>query len=308
MPAERSEAVSPEALIQRVEELTAQVEQLPDPVARRAAEDLVSAVIEMYGQGLTRIVEILDEDESAGEVKQRLVDDGVVASLMLIHDLYPVPVEERVTEALDNVRPYMESHGGNVELVSLEEGVARIRLEGSCDGCPASSSTLELAIKTALEETAPDLLGIEVEGIEQDLLNPVVVTGTPLPDGGAGRRAERRPCGHDAGSARDLRLARAERRGRRARRGPAHQDRGARHADRRGPGRGLAARLPRRLPELPGIDRGAELDEGMLTCPSCDRRYFLPRAGRSLDDEKLHLGPVPLLASDTEGVRVALAR
>ncbi len=52
----------------------------------------------------------------------------------------------------------------------------------------------------------------------------------------------------------------------------------------------------------------AELDEGMLTCPSCDRRYFLPRAGRSLDDEKLHLGPVPLLASDTEGVRVALAR
>ena len=75
-------------------------------------------------------------------------------------------------EALDNVRPYMESHGGNVELVSLEDGVARIRLEGSCDGCPASSSTLELAIKTALEETAPDLLGIEVEGIEQDLLEP----------------------------------------------------------------------------------------------------------------------------------------
>jgi hypothetical protein len=75
----------------------------------------------------------------------------------------------------------MESHGGNVELVSLEDGVVRLRLEGSCDGCPASSSTLELAIKTALEEAAPDLLGIEVEGIEQDLLDPVEVTGTPLP-------------------------------------------------------------------------------------------------------------------------------
>ena len=193
MPAERSEAVSPEALIQRVEELTAQVEQLPDPVARRTAEDLVSAVIDMYGQGLERIVEILDEDESAGEIKQQIADDGIVASLMLIHDLYPVPVEERVAEALDNVRPYMESHGGNVELVSLEEGVARIRLEGSCDGCPASSSTLELAIKTALEETAPDLLGIEVEGIEQDLLNPVVVTGTPLPMAEQSGRTRPRP-------------------------------------------------------------------------------------------------------------------
>ena len=177
----------------------------PGPGCAPTAEDLVSAVIEMYGQGLERIVEILDEDEGAGEIKQQLADDGVVASLMLIHDLYPVPVEERVAEALDNVRPYMESHGGNVELVSLEEGVARLRLEGSCDGCPASSSTLELAIKTALEEAAPDLLGIEVEGIEQDLLNPVVVTGTPLPmaeQGGERRpRPRHRPRpGHPAGT------------------------------------------------------------------------------------------------------------
>ena len=52
MPGDREGAVSPEALIQRVEELTAQVEQLPDPVARRAAEDMVDAVMEMYGQGL----------------------------------------------------------------------------------------------------------------------------------------------------------------------------------------------------------------------------------------------------------------
>ena len=54
--------------------------------------------------------------------------------------------------------------------------------------------------------------------------------------------------------------------------------------------------------------RPPQLDEGMLVCPSCERRYFLPRAGRSLDDEKLHLGPVPLLASEVDGVRVALAR
>ena len=304
MPAERSKAVSPEALIQRVEELTAQVEQLPDPVARRTAQDLVSAVIDMYGQGLERIVEVLDEDESAGEIKQQIADDGIVASLMLIHDLYPVPVEERVAEALDNVRPYMESHGGNVELVSLEEGVARIRLEGSCDGCPASSSTLELAIKTALEETAPDLLGIEVEGIEQDLLNPVVVTGTPLPmaeQNGTPSATTPAPTGtsgwHELNGEVDGlgedQLTRIEVRGTPI----------------------VVARVEGSLlayldvcPSCEASIAGAELDEGMLTCPSCDRRYFLPRAGRSLDDEKLHLGPVPLLASDSEGVRVALAQ
>jgi Fe-S cluster biogenesis protein NfuA/nitrite reductase/ring-hydroxylating ferredoxin subunit len=305
MPVERGEAVSPEALIQRVEELTAQVERIPDAGSRRAAEDLMSAVIDMYGLGLARIVETIDSEEGAAEIKQRLVDDGVVASLMLIHDLYPVPIAERVAEALDDVRPYMESHGGNVELVSLDDGVARIRLEGSCDGCPASSSTLELAIKTALEEAAPDLLGIEVEGIEQDLLDPVEVTGTPLPvvqaGGSNGASAVPAPPGssgwHELNGELDGlgedQLTRIEVGGTRI----------------------VVARVEGSLlayldscPSCGGSIAKAELDEGMLTCPTCHRRYFLPRAGRSLDDEQLHLGPVPLLASESEGVRVALAR
>jgi Fe-S cluster biogenesis protein NfuA/nitrite reductase/ring-hydroxylating ferredoxin subunit len=305
MPAEQDAAVSPETLIQRVEELTAQVEQLPDPIARRTAEDLLSAVIEMYGQGLTRIVEVLEEEEGAGAVKQKLAEDGVVGSLMLIHDLYPVPVEDRVTEALDNVRPYMESHGGNVELVSLENGVLRLRLEGSCDGCPASSSTLELAIKTALDETAPDLLGIEVEGLEQDLLNPVEMTGTPLPvvQAGGSSGPPEIPAPPGAAGWRDLngevdglgedQLARIE-------------VEGTAIVVAKVEGSLLAY-----LDSCPGCEGSiaeAQLDEGMLICPSCDRRYFLPRAGRSLDDEKLHLGPVPLLASEADGVRVALAR
>ena len=58
-------------------------------------------------------------------------------------------------EALDTVRPYMESHGGNVELVGLEDGVATLALQGSCNGCAASRATLELAIKQALDEHAP---------------------------------------------------------------------------------------------------------------------------------------------------------
>ena len=96
-------------------------------------------------------------------MRDRLVDDGVVASLLLIHGLYPVSLEERVLEALDSVRPYMESHGGDVELLGIEDGVAKMRLVGHCEGCPASEATLELAIKKALEETAPDLEGLEVE-------------------------------------------------------------------------------------------------------------------------------------------------
>ena len=136
----------------------------------------MGAVIELYGEGLERIFAALDESGDAGaELRERLSQDGVVASLMLIHDLYPVDLEARVIEALDGVRPYMESHGGNVELLGIEDGVARIRLEGSCEGCPASASTLELAIKQALDEAAPDLEGLLVEG--------VVESGSAVGDG-----------------------------------------------------------------------------------------------------------------------------
>ena len=93
----------------------------------------------MYGSGLERIVDALF---AAGEDGERLAvslaEDPLVATLLLIHDLHPVPLEERVQAALDSVRPYMESHGGNVELLSLSDGVARIHLQGSCSDCSAS--------------------------------------------------------------------------------------------------------------------------------------------------------------------------
>src|SRR5689334_20635027 len=145
---EPAERFSPEQLVARVQELTVELDSVGDPAVRARAEELISAIIELYGTGLERMASILDDaGEPGAEIRDRFSEDGVVASLMLIHGLYPVPLDERVAEALDSVRPYMESHGGNVELLGLDDGVARIRLEGSCEGCPASASTLELAIK-----------------------------------------------------------------------------------------------------------------------------------------------------------------
>ena len=70
-------------------------------------------------------------------------------------------------QALDSVRPYMESHGGNVELLGIQDGIVHLRLQGSCTSCSASSSTLELAVRQALEQAAPDLDGMDVEGVVQ---------------------------------------------------------------------------------------------------------------------------------------------
>ena len=78
------------------------------------------------------------------EALERLVEDELVASLLVLHGLHPKDTETRVVEALDEVRPYLGSHAGGVELLGVDpEGVVHLRLEGSCDGCPSSTMTVK---------------------------------------------------------------------------------------------------------------------------------------------------------------------
>ena len=84
--------------------------------------------------------------------------------ILLLHGLHPLDLETRVRQALDKVRPLLRSHGGNVELLGLAGGVARLRMLGSCDGCPSSAMTLKTAIEEAIYEKAPDVTAIEVDG------------------------------------------------------------------------------------------------------------------------------------------------
>jgi Fe-S cluster biogenesis protein NfuA len=161
-----TEHQAPEELVERVQDLLGSLDDIADPVAQHRVQELVGAVLELYGAGLERILGVLeDAGASALPIRDALLDDGIVASLLLIHGLYPIPLEERVTQALDGVRPFLASHGGNVDLVSVEDGVARLKLEGSCNGCPSSAATLEHALREAIEAAAPDLLGLEVEGV-----------------------------------------------------------------------------------------------------------------------------------------------
>ncbi len=71
-------------------------------------------------------------------------------------------LETRVEETLDEIRPYLASHGGDVNLVEVTpEKVARLQLLGACGGCPMSAMTLKFGIERLLEERIPDLAGIE---------------------------------------------------------------------------------------------------------------------------------------------------
>lgn len=149
----------------RIESLIGRIEQSSDPQGREAARELVTALLDLHGEGLARLMELIGEAGPAGErLIARIAAEPALAGLLLLHGVHPRSMQQRVGEAVESVRPYMQSHGGDVELLGIRDGVVRLRLHGNCEGCQASFLTMKVNVERAIYEAAPETAGIEVEG------------------------------------------------------------------------------------------------------------------------------------------------
>ncbi len=73
-------------------------------------------------------------------------------------------MNERIEQVLENIRPMLALHAGNIELVSFEGGVVTVRLLGTCQGCPLSSLTLKAGVEELLREAIPEVSRVEAVG------------------------------------------------------------------------------------------------------------------------------------------------
>jgi Fe-S cluster biogenesis protein NfuA/nitrite reductase/ring-hydroxylating ferredoxin subunit len=261
---------------------------IPPGRSHELAEELVRLLVGMYGEGLAHVVALL-RDRAPGLV-QELADDELVGSLLLLHDLHPVDLDTRVQGALDRVRPYLGSHAGGVTFLGVDaDGVAHLRLEGHCDGCPSSTMTVRTAIEGALREAAPDLAGIDVAGVTQPSALLQVGMGPPAgwqPPARTNDWAALPELGPPAGHAVSVEVA------------------GTRVAVCAVRGTLYAYRDACAACDA-GLD-GSTLDGAVLTCAACGAKFDVRLAGAAADGSTAHLDPLPLL-SDSAGTRVALA-
>jgi Fe-S cluster biogenesis protein NfuA len=157
----------------RVEKLLGELREAGDPASTERAEELVRLLMELYGGGLERLMELVTEKD--GALVDRIVEDQLLASLLVLHGLHPVPVERRVSEALEKVTKY----AGPVNLMGFDDqGVAHLELEHSPQGCPSTAITVKNAVEKAVLDAAPELAGVVLEGI---------VAPAPPPANGNGR-------------------------------------------------------------------------------------------------------------------------
>ena len=126
----------------------------------RAVAELDTLVQTLEREGDERalmLLELIDaihrpalERIAAGELEHPLAQ-----ALLAMYDLAPVEDELVVEEALDEVRPYIHSHGGEVDLLAVEDGVVNVSLSGACQGCAGSAMTLRRGIEGVLREHYP---------------------------------------------------------------------------------------------------------------------------------------------------------
>jgi Fe-S cluster biogenesis protein NfuA len=170
-------------LMRRIETLLQEIEQLKEPRALARSRELVKCLLDLHGSALERLLERIAASNKSGiALIDELAEDDLVAGLMLLYGLHPLDMESRVQQALEKVKPYLHSHGGNVELLGVDNGIVRLRLHGSCHGCPSSAMTLKNSIEEAIVEKAPDVVSIRVEGeTAQEITEPAQPHGFALP-------------------------------------------------------------------------------------------------------------------------------
>lgn len=150
-----------EDLARAVDEAAGKVAELDGP-ARKTAEELKDAIEAIHKAGLITIVRKMRGDDRARELLFELVDEPEVRLLLTLHGIIrPDPLTEG-RQVLDTVRPGLQSHGGDAELVKVEDGVAYIRLQGACDGCSMASVTMRNGVEEALVNGVPAIKSVEV--------------------------------------------------------------------------------------------------------------------------------------------------
>lgn len=246
--------------------------------ARERAEQLAAEVTDLYGAALERIAGLALSADA--DLADAFAADDLVASLLLVHGLHPHTVERRIADALEGVRPYLGSHGGDVHLLGVDGGIVRLQFAGSCKSCPSSAVTLELAVEDAVRTAAPEVTSIEVVAAAQDSAPDVIPAEQLL------RRVHRdghgSPGWHAVPELAEL-----------------------------SPGEVggflvagtvvLACRIGSdilgyrdRCPACTDSMAGAALHDNVLTCPQCDTDFDVVHAGHQIDGG-LHLEPIPVL-------------
>jgi Fe-S cluster biogenesis protein NfuA len=153
--------------IQSIDGLMSKVESAADPSLRADMRELLRILMDLYGTGVERMLELIHASADGDRVIERLGRDELVSGLLVLHGLHPLDIHDRIVAAIDTARSQAKSHGAEVELLGIEEGAVRVRVQINGHGCGSSGEGVKKIIEDAVYRVAPDVTSLVIEGVEQ---------------------------------------------------------------------------------------------------------------------------------------------
>jgi len=171
--------------MQRIGGLVQEIEAIADPAVRAATKGLVQSLMDLHGAALEKALDIVaDAGEPGMSIINRLGRDALVSSVLILYGLHPEDIETRVAKAVDRLRPQLRKQGCEVELLGVNDGAIRLRVETGSHTCGSTVKTARATLEEAMYDAAPDMTSLVIEGLEEKPASGFValdkLVGTPV--------------------------------------------------------------------------------------------------------------------------------
>ena len=154
--------------MQRIGALVQEIESIADPAVRATAKNLMQSLMDLHGAALEKALDIVaDAGEPGMNIIDRLGRDSLVSSVLILYGLHPEDLETRVVKAVERIRPQLRKQGCEVELLGINDGAIRLRVETGSHTCGSTAKTLQATVEGAMYDAAPDLTSLIIEGFEE---------------------------------------------------------------------------------------------------------------------------------------------
>ena len=159
--------------VRHLGEMVNELDRMPDGPEKSRAREILQLLMEVHGQGLERILEIIFESGQSGgaltgsELIDRLGKDEIAGGLLLLYSLHPDSLETRVESAVERLRARLRKLACAIELLGIDTGTVRIRLTPGGHNCGSSTKEIRAIVESAIYESASDLSTLEIVGLEE---------------------------------------------------------------------------------------------------------------------------------------------
>jgi hypothetical protein len=173
--------LDPAAIGSEIERLVQEVSELGDTRATERVQELVRLLMSLYGAGLARALDIVRTERGGPDaVLGRFATDPLLASLLVLHDLHPHPVDARVERALKGLEPHLPAQT-QLTLVSVDDTSVHVRVDRAGNGDARGGGNTRLAIERAIQEAAPEIGTIHIDGLDEALIQILRSAHPPAP-------------------------------------------------------------------------------------------------------------------------------